>query len=60
MFHACSTGLVHRVVCLRFAKQFLRFALVRVRGIVLRHLFNSIDDESPEKDFRDSAVVPSE
>ena len=55
---ACSTGCVHRGV-LRIAKQCLSCALVRGRGIVFRHYYQSIA-KCAGKDFRDGAAVPFE
>ena len=40
-------------------KQYLSCALVRGRGIVFRHYYQSIA-ECAVKDFRDGAVVPFE
>jgi hypothetical protein len=56
---ACSTGVVDRGVWLRISRQYLSFALVRGRGIVLRHYYRSLA-KSAAKDFRDGAVVPFE
>ena len=54
---ACSTGFIDCGVWLRIAKQFLRCALVRGRGIVFRHYYKSIA-KCAGKDYRDGAVVP--
>ena len=56
---ACSTGCVDRGVLLRIAKQYLSCALVRGRGIVFRHYYQSIA-KCAGKDFRDGAAVPFE
>ena len=56
---ACSTGFVDRGVWLRVAKQFLSCALVRGRGVVLRHYYKSIAKYAG-KDYSDGAVVPFE
>ena len=46
-------------VWLRIAKQYLSCALVRGRGIVFRHHYQSIA-KCAGKDFRDGAAVPFE
>ena len=56
---ACSTGCVYRGVWLRIAKQHWSCALVRGRGIVFRHWYQSIA-KCAGKDFRDGAAVPFE
>ena len=56
---ACSTGCVYRGVWLRIAKQHWSCALVRGRGIVFRHCYQSIA-KCAGKDFRDGAAVPFE
>ena len=56
---ACSTGGVDGGVWLRIAKQYLSCALVRGRGIVFRHHYQSIA-KCAGKDFRDGAAVPFE
>jgi hypothetical protein len=56
---ACSTGVVDRDVWLRISRQYLSCALVRGRGIVLRHYYRSAA-KSAGKDFLDGAVEPFE
>ena len=56
---ACSTGFADRGVRLRVAKQFLSCALIRGRGVVIRHYYKIIT-KGAGKDFRDGAVVPFE
>ena len=55
----CSTGVVDRGLWLRIAKRFLSCALVRGRGIVFRHYYNS-NAKSAGKYYRDGFVVPFE
>ena len=56
---AGSSVVVGRGLWLRIARQYFSCALVRERGIVCRHYYQSIA-ESAGKDFRDGAVVPFE
>ena len=55
---ACCTGVEYRGMWLRIAQQYLSCALVRGRGIVFRHCYQSIA-KGAGKDFRDGEMITS-